>query len=144
MAHLCDLLDNGHIVTIDVETQPRQDHKRISYIHGSSSEPEVIQKAVSFVPEAKIVIMILNSDHTKDHVLKELELLSPLVSPGSYLIVEDTNINGHPVHPNFGPGPYEAVQEFMSKDVPFDIDFTREKFLLTMNPSGYLKKRLNP
>jgi cephalosporin hydroxylase len=62
------------------------------------------------------------------------------VSPGSYLVVEDTNINGHPVLPGWGPGPLEAVQKFLTETDEFAVDDSREKFLLTFNPHGYIRR----
>jgi len=67
-------------------------------------------------------------------------MYAPLVTPGSYLIVEDTNINGNPVYPEFGPGPMEAVQEFLPEHPEFEVDRECEKFGLTFNPSGYLRR----
>ena len=69
-----------------------------------------------------------------------MEIYSKFVSKDSYLIVEDTNINGHPVLPEFGDGPMEAVEEFLKKHSEFIIDSKCEKFLMTFNPKGYLKK----
>jgi cephalosporin hydroxylase len=69
-----------------------------------------------------------------------MKAYSRFVSPGSYMIVQDTNINGHPVYPTFGPGPMEAVLEFLKDNADFEIDHGKEKFLLTAYPSGYLKR----
>ena len=85
-------------------------------------------------------MVILDSDHRKDNVLAELRAYSPLVQPGDYLIVEDTNVNGHPLVPDFGPGPMEAVDEFLATDDSFEIDPAREKFYMTFNPRGYLRR----
>jgi cephalosporin hydroxylase len=86
------------------------------------------------------LFMILDSDHSKAHVLRELELLSPLLRSGDYLVVEDTCVNGHPVRPEFGPGPMEALEEFLREHPgQFIADREREaKFGFTAAPSGYL------
>jgi cephalosporin hydroxylase len=84
---------------------------------------------------------VLDSEHSKNHVLAELNLLAPYVSLGSYIIVEDTNINGHPTLPTFGEGPYEAVEEFLKINSNFIMDESREKFLMTFNPRGFLKRK---
>ena len=89
-------------------------------------------------------MVVLDSDHTKGHVLEELRRYAPLVSPTSYLVVEDTNINGHPVLPEFGPGPLEAIEEFLRGSDDFFVDRTREKYFLTFNPGGYLAKKGPP
>jgi cephalosporin hydroxylase len=86
------------------------------------------------------VLVILDSDHSKQHVLNELRLYHSFVTEGSYLIVEDSNINGHPVLPQFGPGPMEALDEFLQENDDFVIDESKHKFLITFNPRGYLKK----
>ena len=63
----------------------------------------------------KTVLVILDDDHSRDHVLQEMHLYGRFVTPGSYLIVEDTNVNGHPVLNEFGPGPMEAVERFRAR-----------------------------
>ncbi|HTG44653.1 MAG TPA: CmcI family methyltransferase, partial [Verrucomicrobiae bacterium] len=83
---------------------------------------------------------ILDSDHRAPHVYEELVTYSPLVKTGDYLIVEDTNVNGHPVLPDFGPGPREAVDKFLSENNGFVIVQDCERFLMTLNPRGYLRR----
>lgn len=145
LASICDLLGKGRIISIDITDVPgRPRHPRIEYIQGSSTAPSIwweLQKRLA--PEERVLV-ILDSDHEKSHVLQEMRLYGPLVTLGSYMIVEDTNINGHPVYPSFGPGPMEAVEEFMKDCTEFEIDLSREKLLLTQNPNGYLKKVAPP
>jgi cephalosporin hydroxylase len=73
-------------------------------------------------------------------VLAELNAYADLVSVGQYLIAEDTNINGHPVYKKHGPGPWEALQRFKRNDRRFKSDRSREKYLFTFNPGGFLLK----
>jgi cephalosporin hydroxylase len=141
LASVCDLVNHGEILTIDIkENNDRPQHKRIQYLCGSSVHEETVEKIRSLIGDGESVMVILDSDHHREHVLHELRLYSELVTIGSYVIVEDTNINGHPVLPDFGPGPMEAVEEFMRECDSFVIDKTREKFHLTFNPNGYLKR----
>jgi cephalosporin hydroxylase len=141
LASMCDLLGHGRVVTIDiVNREGMPDHPRITYLVGSSTSPEIVGKVNGVTHPGDRVMVILDSDHRKDHVLLELELYSDLVSPGSYLIVEDTNVNGHPVFASHGPGPMEAVEEYLHRDRRFVVDHSREKFLFTFNPGGYLRK----
>ncbi len=140
-ASICDLIDHGRVVTIDVETKAaRPGHNRITYVHGSSIAPEVQSRIRALVGKSQRVMVVLDSDHTMNHVLQELEIYSELVTLGSYLIVEDTNINGHPVAPRFGPGPWEAVQSFLHRRDDFVIDAEMTKYYLSFNPQGYLKR----
>jgi cephalosporin hydroxylase len=90
---------------------------------------------------AAAVMAVLDSDHSYEHVLKELEAYGPLVTPGCYMIVEDTNVNGHPVVPDHGSGPAEAVETFLNESAFFDVDRDRERLLMTFNPGGYLRRR---
>ena len=141
MASMCDLVDNGRIVTIDVSDYgKRPPHKRISYLLGSSTSDAILEKVKSSINKNDKVLVILDSDHSKRHVLDELRIYNKFVTEGSYLVVEDTNINGHPVKPTFGPGPMEAVEEFLKESGDFAVDKSREKFYLTFNPGGYLRK----
>ncbi|RVU30302.1 CmcI family methyltransferase [Neptunomonas marina] len=116
----------------------------IQLVTGSSSDPQIalrIEKMRALYPGP--VFFILDSDHSKSHVLAELELLRRVTKSGDYVVVEDSNINGHPVLPGWGEGPYEAIQEYMAQ-YPDDYvtDSAREqKFGFTFAPSGFLIKR---
>ena len=144
LASMCDLVGTGRIVSIDIEERnDRPLHPRITYVLGSSTAPETIDRVKGLMGDAARVLVILDSDHTKDHVLKELELYHGFVTPGSFLIVEDTNINGHPACGYYGPGPMEALREFQKTNRDFTVDKEKEKFRLTFNPKGYLRCILN-
>jgi cephalosporin hydroxylase len=141
LAGLCDLLGTGRIYSVDInQRRELPTHPRIEFLRGSSTSPEIVESLRSRIRPDEKVLVILDSDHSRKHVLAELESYAPLVTPGSYLIVEDTNINGHPVFPGFGPGPMEALDEFLLRNGDFETDLTREKFLVTFNPRGYLRR----
>jgi cephalosporin hydroxylase len=141
LAHLMDLMGKGRVVSIDVqELSVRARHERITYLTGSSADPLVARAAAAHVVPGKTCLVILDSDHSRAHVAQELLLFAPFVSVGSYLIVEDSNVNGHPVYPSFGPGPYEAISEFLREHPSFVPDKSREKFLVSWNPNGYLRR----
>jgi cephalosporin hydroxylase len=142
LASICDLLRRGEVVTIDSAWQNgRPRHRRITYLIGSSTSDMILRRVRRRARGKSTVLVILDSEHGKDHVLAELQVYAPLVTPGSYLIVEDTNLNGHPVESDHGPGPAEAVAEFLEGNDAFVRDERSEKFLLTFNPGGYLQKR---
>lgn len=140
-AHLFDLIGHGKVITIDIEKrEPQPQHPRIEYIVASSVDQSLFNKVKQMTAGSKSTMVILDSDHSAGHVYKEMVLWNELVTTGNYMIVEDSNINGHPVYKEFGPGPMEAINKFFESENDFVIDSTREKFFLTQNPRGYLKK----
>ncbi len=142
LASICDLLRKGEVVTIDSARQGgRPRHRRITYLTGSSTSDKILRQVRRRARGKSTVLVILDSGHGKDHVLAELHAYAPFVTPGSYLVVEDTNLNGLPVESDHGPGPAEAVAAFLEGNEAFIRDESREKFMLTFNPGGYLKKR---
>jgi cephalosporin hydroxylase len=141
LASLCDLVGGGRVVSVDLVARdglPR--HPRVSYVVGSSIARETFERVKVHVRPGEPVMVVLDSDHTRAHVLEELRLYGALVTPGSYLVVEDTNIHGRPVLRSHGPGPAEAVAEYLKEDPRFSVDESREKFYMTFNPGGYLKR----
>jgi cephalosporin hydroxylase len=143
MACVCDQLGRGEIVSVDIyPIEGRPVHDRVTYVTGPSTAPEVVAEVQRLTEGREPVLVILDSDHGRDHVLEELRIYSRLVTPGSYLVVEDTDVNGHPVFPEHGPGPMEALEAFLAETEDFETDVTREKFFLTSNPRGYLRKKM--
>jgi len=136
---------DGRVITIDIDDNTAAAREfpifpaRVDFFHGSSTDPQIVEEIVRRV-QGKTVLVILDSDHREGHVRRELELYAPLVSLGSYLIVQDTNVNGHPIRVDFGPGPMEALDDFLQSQESFEIDASRERLLFTLHPRGYLKR----
>ena len=145
LASILDLIGHGRVISIDIDPQPNlPTHPRITFITGSSTDAAVVERVKQMVGGERAMV-ILDSDHHLDHVFGELLAYSPLVQVGDYLVVEDTNINGNPTSAEFGPGPTEAVERFLAIESSVDqarfaVDRTCERFLITYNPGGYLKR----
>lgn len=133
----------GAVIACDVALGSCYDlvrnHADIHLVEGNSIAPETVAIISSF-SRGKRTMVVLDSDHREEHVLEECRLYAPLVSQGCYLVVEDTNINGHPVAIEHGPGPAEAVQRFLKGRSDFEIDMSRQRGLITFNPGGYLRR----
>lgn len=143
MAHVCDQLQKGEVLTVDLRGRPNHTlpkHDRIEYVSGSSTGSNTLAHIRERVGDGTVLV-ILDSDHSYEHVIKELRIYGKLVTLGSYMVVEDSNINGHPAHPDFGPGPMEAIERFLGEQDGFEVDESREKFFMTFNPRGYLRKK---
>jgi len=135
----------GQVVSIDVSHQDLSAvaaaHPGIRFLLGDSASDSIKEQVTALVPKQRRggLLLILDSDHAASHVLRELEFWVPWLRRGDYLIVEDTIVNGHPVRPEFGPGPYEAVVEYLARH-PGRLrpDPAREnKFECTFAASGY-------
>jgi cephalosporin hydroxylase len=137
-----DLIGNGEVMGVDIDLSAVHPdvraHPRITLIEGSSVEPAVVDQIRKATAEKRVMVD-LDSDHAAAHVLEELRSLAPLVSPGCYLVVEDTGI-GRPLGKHLLPGPAEALEEWLADGQPFEVDRSREKFLLTASPGGYLRR----
>jgi cephalosporin hydroxylase len=140
LASLCDLVGRGEVVSIDIE--PMRDdypeHPRITYLAGRSSTDPAVVEEVRERAQGRAILVILDSDHSQGHVAAELAAYARLVPVGCYLIVEDSNIGQ--IRKDLMPGPLEAIENFLAGTDEFVIDREREKFLITFNPSGYLRR----
>lgn len=135
------------IITIDINPKWSFDPKTkgILSLEGYSTDKKIVEQVRAELnrkerSNSSNVMVFLDSDHSEANVSKELELYHSFVNPGSYLIVEDTHVNGHPSHPTHGPGPYEATQAFLKTHPEFRNDPDCERFLLTYNPKGWLRR----
>ena len=128
-----------------IESHPM--FRRISMIEGSSTAPEIVEQVNAAAQGKQKVLVCLDSNHTHDHVLAELEAYAPLTSPGSYCVVFDTVIDDMPasMFPDrpWGPGdnPKTAVREYLKTHSEFEIDKSVDyKLLISVAPDGYLKR----
>lgn len=153
-ASLLELQGHGEVLGIDrdirahnreaIESHPM--YKRVSMIEGSSVDPQVVAQ-VKAAAEGKKVIVVLDSNHTHDHVLAELEAYAPLVAVGSYCVVMDTVVEDMPADafPDrpWGPGdnPKTAVWAYLKENPAFEIDYqVQNKLMITVAPDGYLRR----
>lgn len=140
-------------VDIDIRAQNRaaiEAHPlagRINMIEGSSIDPLVVERVHAMADGFERVLVCLDSNHTHEHVLAELNAYAPLVTPGSYCVVFDTIIEDLPadMFPDrpWGPGnnPKTAVREYLQTQPEFQIDKSiQNKLLITVAPDGYLKR----
>ena len=129
----------------EIEKHPMS--SRIEMIEGSSISPEIIEKVKDYAKDYKCILVCLDSNHTHEHVLAELEAYAPLTSVGSYCVVFDTIIEDLPkdAYPDrpWGPGnnPKTAVYDYLKNHPDFEIDKNIfEKLLISVCPDGFLKK----
>ena len=146
--------NNGEVLGVDIEIREHNReqivnhpmYKRINMIEGSSIDKKTSDKIYELAQDKKNILIILDSNHTHDHVLSELNLYAPLVKKGGYIIVMDTAIEDAPpdAFPDRpwgkGDNPKTAVWEFLASNKRFAIDNSIEsKLLVTVAPDGYLK-----
>ncbi len=155
LLELSGLIRNGQVLGIDIDIREHnrievENHPmahKIQMIQGSSIDESIIGKVHDLAKHFNRVLVCLDSNHTRDHVIAELKAYAPLVSIGSYCIVFDTVIEDMP--PDFFPdrpwckrdNPKTAVWDFLKSNHDFEIDQCIEnKLLITVAPSGYLKR----
>nr|MBC8283649.1 cephalosporin hydroxylase family protein [Nitrospinota bacterium] len=165
MLDMCDAINNGTTlnpnesnrkvlgIDIDIRSHNREAiaahpmASRIQMIEGSSIVPEIIEQVHTFAEDYQTILVCLDSNHTHDHVLAELEAYAPLTSVSSYCVVFDTLIEDMPEEMfsdrPWGPGnnPKTAVWEYLKCHPEFEIDNSiQDKLLITVAPDGFLKK----
>ncbi len=146
-ATLLDIInadDSALVIGIDLTLSAEAKslvHPRIRLIEGSSTDPVILSKVKSIIP-SPYGLVSLDSDHTQKHVYNELMAYAGFTDINKHLVVEDTNINGHPVYPSFGPGPKEAVDKFLSERHDFvrDNDIWQRN-IISFHQGGWLIKR---
>lgn len=143
LAHLLDLIGKGQVISIDLDrTRYQVEHERIITITGNSSAPETVAQVSKFCV-GQTVMVIHDGDHHKAAVLRELHLYAPLVSVDSYFIVEDGIVDLYKPGDGIGDfrdGPLPAIEEFLKTRSDFVVDETCERYILTYNPKGFLRR----
>lgn len=154
-ASLFEIMGKGRVISIDVEIRPHNrkaldQHpmiKRIKLIERSSTEPETLAEVRALLKPNETVMVVLDSNHTRAHVLRELEMYAPLVTPGSYIVATDGNMVDLFDVPRGKPewltdNPKSAVHDFLANSPEFEIDPEPARLApLTGSPDGYLKRK---
>ena len=152
---VCGGPGNAEVLGIDIDIRPHnrkeiEEHpmsRRITMIEGSSIAPEVVAQVKGKAKGKQRILICMDSNHTHDHVLAELEAYAPLTGVGSYCVVFDTFVedvpadvfHNRPWHP--GNSPKTAVWEYLKTHPEFEIDKKiHQKLLITVAPDGYLKR----
>ena len=148
-------LGSGEVLGVDIDIRAHNREaieahpmsKRIRMIEGSSISPEVVEQVKSYASGKDRIMVVLDSNHTHDHVLAELEAYAPLTSIGSYCVVFDTIVEDMPEDMfsdrpwGRGNNPKTAVHEYLKAHPEFEIDRSiQHKLLITVAPDGYLKR----
>lgn len=151
---LMELIGKGHVLGIDIDIREHnrkeiESHamaKRISMIQGSSIDQAIVQQVKEFAANYNTIMVCLDSNHTHEHVLKELEFYAPFTSLNSYCVVFDTIVEDLPIgmydRPwDVGDNPKTAVREYLKSHNEFEIDHSIDnKLLISVTPEGYLRR----
>ncbi len=142
-ANMLDIADHGTVISIDPHRAEYElEHPRVMALTGSSSDPHILAH-VEALCQNKSVLVIQDGDHSKRQVLEDLENYSKFVTLHSYFIVEDGIVDLFHHDDGLGfeaQGPLAAVEAFLADNPAFVVDGDRERYLLTYNPNGYLKR----
>lgn len=156
-ASMLELVGKGEVLGIDIdirehnrkEIEKHPMYKRITMIQGSSIAADTVEKVKAFAKDKPVVMVVLDSNHTYEHVLEELKAYAPLVSLNSYVVVFDTIVEylpedylpGNKRPWGVGDNPLTAVKEFLATNSNFEIDQSvNNKLLISVAPDGYLKR----
>ena len=141
LAHICDLLNVGKVIGIDVNHANIQPvvraHPRIVLLEGNACA--LVDKVKSVIQAKTNILIIEDSSHHYDNTLSILRTYKALIPLDGYFIIEDS-ICHHGLNEGPNPGPFEAVETFLTENKDFVSDRTREDFIMTWNPKGFLKR----
>ena len=142
-AHLLDAMNHGIVVSVDIDRSRFQvQHERIRLVTGDSAAPETVAQVAPYCV-GKRVLVVHDGGHNKEQVLRDLRAYADFVSVSSYFIVEDSIIDLFNPEDGLGrywDGPLPAIEQFLHERPDFVVDSECERYLLTNNPRGYLKR----
>lgn len=160
MASLLEIIGKGKVIGVDIDIRAHnreaiQAHpmsKRVEMIEGGSADDDTLEKVRALIPEGASVMVVLDSDHSRDHVLAECRAYAPLITQGCYLVVADTLV-GHLSEENApkkrskiwfkGNEPLSALNDFMCENSNFEVDeVLNGKLVLSSAPGGYVRRKL--
>lgn len=143
LASLLDLLGRGEVVSIDVAPEATVPHPRITYLTGSSTDAAIVDDVRGRIGSAgaREPLVILDSDHSADHVLAELRMWAGVVPVGGYIVVQDGVVDELRRFRRDRPGPLVAIERFLTEDDRFVVDEERSgKLLFHYSPKGCLRR----
>jgi cephalosporin hydroxylase len=144
-AALLDLIDappDVPVIGVDIQLTAKARelrHPRVHLIEGDSNSDRVLDQ-VRAALGGRAALVALDSDHRASHVRRELDSYSPFVPVGGSLVVEDTNVNAHPVYGTYGPGPFEAVRVFLRERSDFAQDDRWRRMRFSFHQHGWLQR----
>lgn len=154
-ASICELIGKGEVLGVDIDIREHNKNeilnhrmsKRISMIQGSSIDETIVKQVAEIAAGKEKVLVILDSNHTHNHVLSEMKWYAPFVTKDSYMLVFDTVVEdlANEIYDNrpwgVGDNPKTAVWEFLKTNDDFVIETAMDdKLLISVAPSGFLKK----
>jgi cephalosporin hydroxylase len=140
LASVCELIGQGQVVAIrDDHAAAPPPHFRLRCCVGSPLDPAVRDRVQELVGDGNAVV-VLGACADREVTTAQFEAYYKMVKVGSYVIVTDTIVNGRPVWPSFGPGPAEGVKQILNRHGKFVADPEMEKYALTFNPGGFLRR----
>jgi cephalosporin hydroxylase len=140
VATVCDQLAVGRVVAVGTsDPSGRPGHPRVTHLAGRPEDPGVAERVAAMASEAPDALVILGLGHVT-RVVSAFDRYAPLVPVGGYVVVENTVVNGRPVVSGFGPGPHEAVVAILGRHPDFVADPAGERYTVTFNRGGYLKR----
>lgn len=138
LADILQTFGSGKVVTVDILPRPEALPAHVAHIQGDSISAAVVDQIASLCGDRRAMV-IADSNHAADHVLHEIRLYSPFVPIGGYFIVEDGVVDVLDWK-RFTPGPEVATARFLAENQQFVVDTSRERFGITYNPQGFLRR----